>query len=585
MSSDSGGASLRGPSFGITQTQFRPILQAMSTVRFLSFLSLFLLVLPVACGQTEQVDADTRTTGGTLIVAIPAEPATLFPPIADASQEAAIIAAVFDRLAEIGPDLETYGDRGFSPRLATSWQWARDSLSIAFSLDTLARWHDGEPVNASDVRFTFGVYTSDELPVHNRSMLANIDSVSVRDPHTAVFWFKRRRPQQFYDATYHMYILPSHLLADTPIGDLPASAFARRPIGSNRFRFADWQPAQRVEIIADTTNSRGRAMLDRVIWSIAPDYGAATVKLFAGEADFFEFLRPGDISQVARTPSLRLVDNRALQYFFMAFNLRNPTALTEPHPIFSDVLVRRALDMAINRNAIVRNTYDSLGLVALGPAPRALIPDTAGFTQLPFDPTRARAILDSAGWIDSDGDGVREHDGHRLSFEVLIPNSSAARRSLAILIQEQLRAVGAEARPLILEVNAFSTRTDDRRFDTYMGGWASTPGLVGMQQTWGSRGAANVGSYRSVEFDALVDSAQSTFDRDLAHRYWTRAFQQIVNDAPAIWLSEQRAPVALHRRFIVPPLRPDGWYSDLADWRVDPAQRIDRDRIGLNPPR
>ena len=475
-------------SYVVLRPRLRP--HAMLPVRF-PRRSLFLLAplaLLLGCGGADRGGAAAGETGGTLIIAMPAEPTTL-PPVSDASQDAAVIDALFDRLAEIGPTLETFGDRGFRPRLASSWTWAHDSLSIAFTIDSLARWHDGRPVEAADVRYTFRVYTSDSLAVNNRAMLGNIDSVSVRDARTAVFWFKRRTPQQFQDATYFMYILPSHLLASIPMKDLPASPFARKPVGSGRFRFANWEAGQRVEIVSDTANPRGRAMLDRVIWSIAADFGAATVKLFAGEADFFEYIRPGDLGQIARTPSLRLVDNRALQYLFLGFNLRDPRNPAQPHPLFADAAVRRALHMAVDRAGIVRNVFDSLGAVALGPAPRALIPDTTAFTQLPHDPAHARALLDSAGWRDSDGDGIREREGRRLSFEMLVPSSSAGRRSLTVLLQEQFRAVGAEAKPLVLEVNTFSTRSDDGQFDTYMGGWSVVPGLGGTRQTWTSKGS------------------------------------------------------------------------------------------------
>jgi len=195
-------------------------------------LSAALLTALAACGGADRRGAAEGDVGGTLIVAVPAEPSTLFPPLAEGSQDAAIVGAVFDRLAEIGPDLETYGDAGFRPRLARAWTWAADSLSIAFQLDSLARWHDGQPVVAADVRYTFQVYTSDSVAANNRSMLGNIDSVSVPDAHTVVFWFKRRTPQQFHDATYHMYVLPSHLLDTIPMKRLAAAPFARQPVGS-----------------------------------------------------------------------------------------------------------------------------------------------------------------------------------------------------------------------------------------------------------------------------------------------------------------------------------------------------------------
>ncbi len=541
-----------------------------------------LLCFTLAACEGDAPATDAAVTGGTLIVTVPAEPSTLFPPLLSDTQGAAIVGVIFDRLAEIGDGLETYGDGGFQPRLAKSWTWSNDSLSIAFSLDSLARWHDGEPVTAEDVRYSFRVYTSDSLVVELKELLGNIDSVSVRDPHTAVFWFKRRMPRQFYDATYHMYVLPSHLLDTIPMSKLESASFGRHPVGTGRFRFVRWEPAQRIEIIADTANSRGRALLDRVIWSIAPDFGASTVKLFAGEADFLESIRPENLAQVASTPSLRLIDNRALSYGFLGFNLRDAKNPSRPNAIFSDPQVRRALHMAVDRGRLVRNVFDTLGMVALAPAPRALIPDTSAFTQLPFNVAAANALLDSAGWRDSNADGVRDRDGVPLAFDILIPGSSAARQRYAVLLQDQYRAIGVKATPQSLEYNAWNSAVYERHaFDAYIGAFQPSPGLVGLQQTWASRGSSNAGRYASPAFDALLDSALTTLDATASRRYWARAFQQIDDDVPAVWLYEQRSPVAINRRFITTPLRADGWYVGLADWRVDPSQRIDRDRIGL----
>lgn len=535
------------------------------------------------CGGAEMPGDAGGETGGTLVVVVPAEPATLFPPQVSGTQGGAVVGAIFDRLADIGPALETYGDAGFQPRLARRWRWAPDSLSIAFTLDSAARWHDGAPVRAADVVYTFRAYTNDSIGAEGRSLLGNIDSVTAGDARTATFWFKRRMPQQFYDAAYHMHILPSHLLDSIPMERVGRSAFARTPVGSGRFRFVRWEAGQRIEVMADTANARGRAKLDRVIWSIAPDFGAATVKLFAGEADFLETVRPENLAQLAGTPSLRLVMNPALSYNFVALNQRDPADTTRPHPVFGDSLVRRALAMGIDRARLVRNVLDSLGVVALAPAPRALIPDANAVRQLPYDPAAARALLDSAGWRDTDNDGVRDKNGRPLAFDISVPNSSPNRQRFAVLMQEQYKAIGVKASPVLLDINALIERNASLRFDSYLGGLATSPGLVGVRQTWMSTGESNEVRYRSRIFDAYADSALSSFDAAKSRGYWTRAFQQAVNDVPAIWLYEQRAPVVLHTRFIVPPLRADGWWADLAEWRVDPARRIDRDRLGLGP--
>jgi peptide/nickel transport system substrate-binding protein len=537
-----------------------------------------------ACGGGDDRATPGGEIGGTLVVVMPAEPGTLFPPQVAGTQGAAVISALFDKLADIGPALETYGDVGFRPRLARSWQWAADSLSIAFTLDSAAHWHDGAPLRATDVVYTFRVYTNDSVGADAKSLLANIDSVTAPAPRTAVFWFKRRTPQQFYDATYPMYILPAHLLDSIPMERVGRAPFARNPVGTGRFRFARWDAGQRIELITDTTNAAGRAKLDRVIWSIAPDFGAAAVKLFAGEADLLEQIRTENLPQLAQNPSLRLVVNPALSYNFLGFNQRNPADTAKAHPVFSDSLVRRALSMAVDRDRLVRNVLDSLGAVALAPAPRALIADTAAFRSLPYDPAAARALLDSAGWRDSDNDGVRDRNGVVLAFGISVPNSSPTRQRFAVLLQEQFKAIGVKASPVLLDVNAFFERGAKLDFDASIGGWATYPGLVGIRQTWMSNGESNELRYRSPRFDALADSALSAFDRELSRQLWGRAFQQIVNDAPAIWLYEPRPPVAVHTRFVIPPLRADGWWHGLADWSVDPSQRIDRDRIGLAAP-
>jgi peptide/nickel transport system substrate-binding protein len=552
----------------------------MRFVRHRSLVAAAALAL-AGCAGSENAPAAGGAFGGTLIAVVAREPATLFPPLVQGTEGMAVVNAVYDRLAEIGQELDTYGDRGFRPRLASAWTWANDSLSIAFRLDSAARWHDGQPVRAADVRYTFRVYDSDSVGAEVKSLIGNIDSVSVRDSLTAVFWFKRRTPQQFYDATYHMFMLPSHLLDTIPLARVGDAFIGRQPVGTGRFRFATWERGQRIEIVADTTNARARAKLDRVMFSYVQDFGAATVKLFAGEADFYENVLPENLAQVARTPFLRVVVSPDLRYVFLGFNARDAKNPTAPHPLFGDPRVRRALSMAVDRRTLVRNVFDSLGLIGLGPAPRALIPDTAAFTQLPYDVARARALLDSAGWRDANSDGVRERNGVPLAFEILTPASSNSRRRFAVLLQEQLRAVGAAATPVELPGAAIGARMGKRDFDSVVDGWAPIPGLAGLRQTWASRGTGNDVRYASPAFDALLDSALTTFDREASRRYWGRAFQQIVNDAPAIWLYEQHTPVAVHQRFMVPPLRADGWYVDLPEWRVDPARQIDRDRVGL----
>ncbi|MDQ6611580.1 MAG: ABC transporter substrate-binding protein, partial [Gemmatimonadota bacterium] len=182
-------------------------------------------------------DRSSAGIGGTIIDAIPTSTETFFPPAASNSLDLAVINSVFDHLADIGDSLNTVGDAGFVPQLATGWKWANDSLSIAFSLNPKARWHDGAPVNAEDVRFTFKVYSDKRSGSDSPQNVALIDSVSIRDSLTPVVWFTRRTPHQFFDATYQMYVLPSHILGKVALEKMAADSFSINPVGTGRFRF------------------------------------------------------------------------------------------------------------------------------------------------------------------------------------------------------------------------------------------------------------------------------------------------------------------------------------------------------------
>ncbi len=542
-----------------------------------------------ACSTDRGPIGDGHADGGTVVIAISAEPGSLLPPLVGNDHESAISEVVYDRLADIGPALATVNDAGFTPRLASGWQWAADSMSIAFTLDERARWHDDTPVSSEDVRLSFRLYTDPRVESRNAALLANIDSVSATDARTATFWFKRRSPQQFYDAAYHMFVMPAHLLQDADPAQLASAPLARAPVGTGRFRFVGWTPGQRIEIIADTANFRGRARLDRVVFVPAPDFGAAIVKLFTGEADFFSPLRPENLEQAARTPTVRVLSYPALRYQHAAFNLRDPRGRSRPHPVLGDVAVRRALSMATHRERIVRSVFDTIGVVAVGPVPRLYLPDDSLIATLPYDPAAARALLDSAGWRAATADGIRARDGVPLRLEILVPSTSVNRDRMAVLLQDQWRAVGADVALQRIEVNALIERIESGRFDAYMGGWILSPGLVGLRQVWTTRSiggeGSNYGGYSNPVFDANVDSVLTSFDPAITRRALGRVMRTILDDAPAVWLVEDRASAGIHTRIEPGPLPATGWWHGLPEWHIPPAQRIDRDRAGLGTAR
>ena len=245
-------------------------------------LGVALLVATVACSPSE-TGSPTGDVGGTLLIALPVEPATVLPPFLGGSHEKEVSEQLFDVLADIGPDLNTIGDRGWTPRLAESWQWSADSMSIAFKLHPRAHWHDGRNVTSADVQFSFVLNKDPKTGSRIVRSLDDIDSVSTPDSLTAVVWYARRSPEQFYNIAYNLAVLPKHLLLDVDRTTLRTDAFARNPVGSGPFRFVRWEPRSLIEVVADTTYHLGRPLLNRGLWMLNPDPNAAVENAIAGK--------------------------------------------------------------------------------------------------------------------------------------------------------------------------------------------------------------------------------------------------------------------------------------------------------------
>lgn len=510
-----------------------------------------------------------RRVGGTIVMSSAADADVLFPPLTLSLVGKQITDQVFDNLADIGPSLNTVGDAGFTPRLADRWRWSPDSSYVSFHINPNAKWHDGVPVGGEDVRFTFGLMKDTSLASPLASNLDNVDSVTVPDSLTAVVWFHQRTPDSFYKAASPVVILPAHLLAKTAPATLRESAFARAPVGSGQFRFGSWERGARIVLAADSGNYRGRPNADRAIWLVATDYTAASLRFLDGTADFLDVVRPELVPQVKAKGLNLIVSPGSLDYGYVAFNLRNATN-TGPHPVFGDRETRRALVMAVDRSAIVRNVFDTLGLVAHGPATRIMATSDTTIG-IPYDPMAAARVLDSLGWKRGT-DGFRNRGKTPLAFALTVPTSSALRMKIAVLLQDQWKRAGANVRIDGIELNAFGGRMEDRKFDALLNAWHIDPTPSSVREEWASseikKGGYNETSYRSPAFDAVIDSAVKEMNPTRSVELYRRAYRILVEDAPALWVYEPRSVRAASNRIEPVGIRPDAWWAHLADWSV-----------------
>ena len=544
-----------------------------------------LILLAVTACRADHTGA-AGTDGGTMVITAPADADGFLPPITASGPSQQVEQQIFERLAEPGPKMNTYGDAGFVPALATGWTWSRDSLSIAFHIDPRARWHDGPAVTARDVRFSLDLYRDSTIGSVTRPLLASIDSVTAPDSLTAVFWFSRRYPEQFFDATYQMRILPEHLLAQIPRKDIPTSPFVRQPVGSGPFKFVRWDEHQSVVIEANPGYHLGRPHLDRVIWSNAPDPNAAALRLLSGEADFLEYLRPGDFAEVAKHPEVRAVYYPDFSFGYLLFNLRDPKRPAAPHPLFADRELRRALTMLVDRQAVVTSVFDSLAIVGHGPVTRNYPTYDSTIALLPYAPDSASKLLDALGWKRGP-DGMRVKGGRPLAFTLTVPTSSATRRNMAVLLQEIFKKAGVKVEIEQLDFATFYRRMLHHDFDAAMSVTLLDPSAGNLRQTWGSTAAGpaegNWGSYVSPAFNADVDSALRQMDFAKARAYFKRAYETIIGDAPAIWIYEPFSYAGIQRRIHPAGMRPDGWYADIREWYIPAGERTARDRAATLP--
>jgi peptide/nickel transport system substrate-binding protein len=548
--------------------QFRQLLTALTV-----------LTTSWSCGAELTCEGDWC---GTAVVVVGADADVLLPPVTQQDVGIAVSDLLFLKLADVGPSLGTIGDADFVPVLADSWQFV-DPLTLEITLRADARWHDGAPVTAEDVAFTFDVYRDTLVASTASSRLDRISSVSARDTHTAVFRFRQAYAEQFFDAVYHMRMVPKHLLDTVPRGELASHPFGRNPVGNGPLRFVRWDAGETIELEADSGFFLGRPGLRRIIWRVTGDMPTALTQLVAGEADVLNFLGgPDNVQRVEEAEHLRVVDYPSSVYGYVQFNFRDPDQPAQPHPLFSERVIRRALSGAIDRQAIVRAIFGDHGLVPPGPVSPALWIWNEGFEALPFDSAEAGATLASAGWRDSDGDGILDRAGRSLAFDLLVPTSSTVRRRAAQIIQDQLRRIGVGVTITELEFNAALSRARSGAFDAFFGSYGGEISPASVGEVWSSAaiGGFNYGGYRNGTVDRLVNEANAATDATTARGRWREAVQAIIDDAPAIWIYSPLMTAGVHTRFDNVSLRPDQWATNLWKWSVPTTRVLSRDRFG-----
>lgn len=530
-------------------------------------------LLLAGCGErgerAEQAELvpDSLRYGGTVVVAYHVEPSSMnqFASVDNISLEFQNF-VLFTTLIQYDENLQPV------PYLAERWDTAaaNNGMTLTFHLRDDVRWHDGTPTTARDVKFTFDRIKDPRTAFPSPSLLALYDSAVVRDSFTITLYLKRH--PGFLDPWRRVSPMPEHILGSVPPDGLRQHRFgSESPIGNGPFRFVEHRSGDRWVFEANPefpASLGGRPYVDRLVYRVIEESSTSLTELLAGEVDICLSVEPHRVAEVEANPATRIVSFPSHSYAFINWNGRRP--------LFQDPRVRRALSLAINRARIVQTVRHGLGMLAKGPVPPFHWAYYEDLEPLPYDPDSARALLDAAGWVDRDGDGVREHDVIRASFE-LRTHPRADREDIMTLVQADLSEVGFEVRLRVQE--AQSLRRDitsrERPFDAFVLGWNADFRLDDRILFACSQldGPFQWASYCNPRVDELLDQVTRIEDRSQALPLW-HEYQEILQwEQPYTFLYYEVRPNGVRERIRDVNMDARGDLVNVKDWWIEPRAR------------
>jgi len=508
---------------------------------------------PAIAGQSRGPALDAST----LVVGTRAEPKTLNPVAITASESQQIAALLFQKLLAEQDDFMS-----FKPQLARAWSFSADSLDVTFVLRDDARWSDGEPVTASDVRFTWQVETDTTVAWPSASIKAHIRDVEVKDTHTVVFHFDQRSLYQVMDANDGV-ILPEHLLASVPRRDLKTAPFGRAPVGNGPYMLTRWDAGQMIELSRNPKYAGVAPRIERVVIKFVPDAVTLVAQLEAGEIDLLESLQASDLAGIkSKRDDVQILETPSRRLSFVAWN--------ETRAPFGDAAVRAAMTTGIDRDGIIRNVWAGHAQPCTSPLLPLLWAFDPSIKPLKYDAKSARAALEKLGWRDSNGDGILDRDGKPFEFELLV-NDAQNRVDIATLIQAQLKQCGVKVNVRVMEYGAYIDRILAMDYDAAVVEWKvqTKVDLTQLFATSARRPAGyNFIGYSNPRVDGLIREALAQRDMQRAKKLWSEAQRAIYQDQPYTFIALPHELTGVDDRFCNVKPSPISTFTHIADWRI-----------------
>lgn len=430
--------------------------------------------------------------------------------------------------------------------------------TVTFTLRKDVSWHDGEPFDADDVRFTFEAIMDEATLSPRRADYVPVAALHTPDPHTVEVVYR-----DLYSPGLSIWtigLLPEHRLnasalraelgTDAPvIGD---SSFNRAPTGTGPYRFAAWHGNREIVLERSPTYWRDAELPDAApgvslkgfVMRIMPDSFAQELEFLAGGLDTYD-PEPYQVERYAQDPQYNLLSGPGFVYAYIGYNARRPP--------FDDARVRRALGLAVNVDDIIEYVLYGLGERATGPYARETPWNDPDVAPLPHDPQAAAQLLLDAGF-ERGPDGWLQRDGKRFEFNLITNNGNEKRRAILSIVQDSWQRIGVKVNTQLFEWSVFlKDFINAGEFDAVVLGWQMTPDFD-LYQIWHSSQVGgrklNFVSYRSSEADRLIEELRREYDgaRIAAKAHALHA--RIAADQPYTFLYSQRKTRVMSRQLI-----------------------------------
>ena len=527
--------------------------------------------------------AATPTRGGTAIVAIWQEPATLAAHYANQTVTDVVNFGVIEGLTSTTTDGE------YIPNLAKSVPTVANGgarvsadgkkLDVTWELKPGIKWSDGTPLTSADIKYTWEIWMKDPK-TNSRTGFSEIESIDLPNDVTAIVHYKSiyaPYPNNFFS------LMPKALLEKE--ADISKTDYVRRPLGTGPFKVTEFKAGDSITL-EKNTNYRGapeKPYLDKIIFKSVPSSQVALAQLQAGEVhamwNLTEAQTPdaekmtGVALQVVPGPTVERIELNTAQ------NKENPDP-NSVHPVLGDIAVRKALLYATPKQQII----DKL---LFGKAKAGSSPVSQGWaaykgTQEGYDPAKANATLDQAGWVKGT-DGIRSKGGVRASLTYSTTTGDQLRERVQQALLEEWKAVGIEVKiqnqPSAVLLSGSCASKDPRKLGTFdMVMYASTP-AIDPHSTIATRYSSkqiptaadcsgqNYTRFKNPDADKAIEEAGATLDLDKRKAAYSTAIK-LLNDAYVIIWMYDRANIDA-RRIELEGWQPNVWQRftwNVADW-------------------